>query len=1060
MSGLKRLTSLGSVLLAMLLFAFSCAPLRAQTLDENALKAMKWRQVGPFRGGRALAGTGVAGDPLTYYFGSVAGGVWKTTNGGNTWTPMTDKTGIMSVGAIAVAPSDSNVLYVGTGESCWRGDISYGDGMYKSVDGGKTWTHIGLEDTRHISRVIVHPTNPDIVFVAAMGHAYGPNETRGVFRSSDGGKTWQKVLFKDNKTGAIDLTFDPSNPHVLFAALYEAQRYPWTAVSGGPGSGLYKSIDDGATWKRLEGHGLPSGILGRIGVSVSGADGNRVYAIIEAEKGGIYRSDDAGDSWQLLTGDHRYTQRAWYFHHIFADPKNVDTVYVLNTAVYRSTDGGHSFNFVRSPHGDNHGLWIDPTHPQWMINTNDGGATISHDNGKTWTTQLNQPTAQFYHVATDNDFPYHIYGAQQDNSTVAIANRSDEGAIDRPDWYEVGGGESGFVVPDPTNSDIVYAGSYDGLITRFDKKTHQVQDVSSWPLNPMGAGDADLKHRFQWTAPIATSPNDPKVIYHGGEAIFKTTDGGMNWTAISGDLTRNDKIKEQSSGGPLTQDNTSVEYYGTVFAIAESPVEKGLIWAGSDDGLLHVTRDGGKNWPDVTSKEFGEWSKVSIIEPSPHAAGTAYVAIDRHLLDDYRPYIFKTVDYGKTWTKITAGLPDNSYAHAVREDPKRKGLLFAGLDNGVYVSFDDGAHWQSLRLNLPTVPVHDLTIKNDDLILATHGRAFWVLDNITPIRQMTPAASTDEAHLYQPAAVVRFRGPGFTLPAGIPVGSNPPAGAVIDYSLKTAPKDQITLEIFDASGKLVRKYSSKKTTEGASPDEEEFGISRPGEELPTEVGLNRFVWDLHFEAPIKVPGAVGWGGRPEGPLVSPGKYQLKLTVAGKASTADVELTKDPRISASQADLEKQQEFALRIRDRVGAGDDAVNQIRSVRGQLEALKKRLSADASAKPILDSADALIKKMNAVEEKIIQPKSKSGEDPLNYPIQVADQLAALQETVESADTAPTQASFTVYEELNSRLEAQLAAWHEIQSKDLAALNAAIQKANIPAIAPAAEKTEKGGK
>jgi photosystem II stability/assembly factor-like uncharacterized protein len=1057
MSGLKHLTSLSSVLLTMLLFGFSCAPLRAQTLDENALKAMKWRQVGPFRGGRALAATGVAGDPLTYYFGAVAGGVWKTTNGGNTWTPMTDKTGIMSVGAIAVAPSDPNVVYVGTGESCWRGDITYGDGMYKSVDGGKTWTHIGLEDSRHIARVIVHPTNPDILFVAAMGHAYGPNETRGVFRSSDGGKTWQKVLFKDNKTGAIDLTFDPSNPHVLYAALYEAQRYPWTAVSGGPGSGLYKSNDDGATWKRLEGHGLPSGVLGRIGVSVSGADGNRVYAIIEAEKGGIYRSDDAGDSWQLLTGDHRYTQRAWYFHHIFADPKNIDTVYVLNTAVYRSTDGGHSFNFVRSPHGDNHGLWIDPTHPEWMINTNDGGATISHDNGKTWTTQANQPTAEFYHVATDNDFPYHIYGAQQDNSTVAIASRSDEGAIDRPDWYEVGGGESGFVVPDPTNSDIVYAGSYDGLITRFDKKTHQAQDVSAWPLNPMGAGDADLKHRFQWTAPIAVSPNDPKVVYHGAEAVFKTNDGGMTWTAISGDLTRNDKTKEQSSGGPLTQDNTSVEYYGTIFAIAESPVEKGLIWAGSDDGLLHVTRDGGKNWADATSKEFGEWSKVSIIEPSPHAAGTAYVAIDRHLLDDFRPYIFKTTDYGKTWTKIITGIPDNSYTHAVREDPKRKGLLFAGTENGIFVSFDDGGRWQSLKLNLPTTPIHDLTIKNDDLIVATHGRAFWVLDNITPIRQMTASATTDEAHLYQPAAVVRFRGPGFTLPAGIPVGANPPAGAVIDYSLKTAPKEQITLEILDAHGKLVRKFSSKKTAEGASPDEEEFGISRPGEELPTEVGLNRFVWDLHFEAPMKVPGAVGWGGRPEGPLVAPGKYQIKLTVAGKTSTADIELAKDPRISASQADLEKQQEFALRIRDRVGAGDEAVNQLRSVRGQLEALKKRLSADSSAKPILDSADALIKKMNAVEEKIIQPKSKSGEDPLNFPIQVADQLAALQETVESADTAPTAASYTVFDELNSRLEVQIAAWHEIQSKDLAALNAAILKANIPAIAPAAEKAEK---
>ena len=1060
MSGLKRPAVYLVILLVMECLVIGNTALRAQTLDDNALKGMKWRQVGPFRGGRALAVTGVAGDPETYYFGAVAGGVWKTANGGLTWAPMTDKTGIMSVGAIAVAPSDPNVVYVGTGESCIRGNISYGDGMYKSVDGGKTWVRIGLEDTQHIAKIVVHPQNPDVILVAALGHAYGPNEARGVFRSSDGGKTWQKVLFKDAKTGAIDLVFDPANPHILFAALWEAQRTPWGMTSGGQGSGLYKSSDDGATWKRLEGHGLPGGVLGRIGVSVSGADGNRIYAIIEAEKGGVYRSEDAGETWQLINPDHRFTQRAWYFHHIFADPKNLDTVYVLNTAVYRSTDGGRSFNIVRATHGDNHGLWIDPTHPEWMINANDGGASVTHDGGKSWTTQANQPTAQFYHVATDNAFPYHMYGAQQDNSTVAIASRSDQGAIDRPDWYAVGGGESGYVVPDPTNPDVVYAGSYDGLITRFDKKNHQVQDISSWPLNPMGAGAAELKHRFQWTAPILISPNDPKVLYHGGEAVFKTTDGGMSWTPISGDLTRNDKSKQQSSGGPITQDNTSVEYYDTVFALAESPLDKGLIWAGTDDGLVQLTRDGGQHWTNVTSKEFGDWSLVSILEASPHAAGAAYVAIDRHKLDDHKPYLFKTSDYGKTWTKIASGLPDNSYAHVVREDPKRKGLLFAGTENGIFISFDGGAHWQSLKLNLPATPIHDLTVKENDLIVATHGRSFWVLDDISPLREMAAGTAAGDVHLYQPSSAVRFRGPAFTPPASVPVGANPPAGAVIDYFLKTAPKDAVTLEILDAKGQPVRKYSSRKPSEGASPEEQEFGLERRGDTLPAEAGLNRFVWDMRYEPPTRVPGAVAWGGRPEGPLVPPGAYQLKLIVSGKSATASVEITKDPRVSASQADLEKQAEFALRIRDRVSAGHEAVNQIRGVRGQLDVLKKRLSADASAKPVLEAAEALNKKMSAVEERIIQPKSKSNEDPLNYPIQAADQLLALQSTVESADTAPTAQSSAVFDELNARLSAQLTAWHEIESKDLIALNALIQKSNIPAIAPAAEKADAGAK
>jgi photosystem II stability/assembly factor-like uncharacterized protein len=1058
MSGLRNVAACCAALLLAVLTGVTSVSLRAQTLDENALKGMKWRQIGPFRGGRALAVTGISGNPDTYYFGAVAGGVWKTMNGGLTWTPMSDKTGIMSVGAIAVAPSDPNVIYVGTGESCLRGNISYGDGMYKSLDGGKNWSRIGLEDSQHIAKIVVHPQNPDIVYVAALGHAYGPNETRGVFRSTDGGKTWQKILFKDNKTGAIDLVFDPNNPHILFAALWETQRTPWVMTSGGPGSGLYRSGDDGATWKRLEGHGLPSGVLGRIGVSVSGADGNRVYAIIEAEKGGLYGSEDAGETWKLINPDHRLTQRAWYFHHIFADPKNIDTVYVLNTGVSRSIDGGRTFEFIRAPHGDNHGLWIDPKNPQSLIVANDGGASVSHDAGKSWTTQNNQPTAQFYHVAADNSVPYRVYGAQQDNSTVAIASRSDSFAIDRPDWYDVGGGESGFVVPDPRNPEVVYAGSYDGYISRFDKKNGQEQDISAWPLNPMGSGASELKHRFQWTAPILISPNDPDALYHGGEAVFKTTDRGMSWTDISGDLTRNDKTKQQSSGGPLTQDNTSVEYYDTVFALAESPVEKGLIWAGTDDGLVHVLRDGGQHWVNVTAKEFGEWSLVSIIEPSPHAAGSAYVAIDRHKLDDYRPYAFKTTDYGKSWTKITSGLPDNGYVHAVREDPKRKGLLFAGTENGIYVSFDDGGHWQPLKLNLPTTPIHDLLVKNDDLILATHGRAFWILDDISPLRQMTASTSTEDAHLYQPAPAIRYRGAGFAPPATVPVGANPPTGVVIDYFLKSAPKDGATLEILDAKGKLIRKYSSKKAAEGASPDEEEFGISRPGETLPAEEGLNRFVWDMRGEAPAKVPGAVSWGGRPTGPLVVPGAYQVKLTVSGKTSNVNAEITKDPRAAVTAADLEKQNELATRIWNRVNAGHEVVNQIRGVRGQLDALKKRLVADAAAKPLLEAADALKKKMDAVEEKIIQPKSKSGEDPLNYPIQVVDQLMALQGAVESADTAPTSQSYAVFDELNGKLEMQLSAWREIQSKDLAALNDWMEKNKVPAVAPAAEKPKEG--
>jgi photosystem II stability/assembly factor-like uncharacterized protein len=1050
----RRFAGAAVVAALSVLALIACAlPAAAQAINENTFKGMKWRLVGPFRGGRVLAVTGVEGNTKTYYFGAVAGGVWKTVNGGVTWTPVFDKQSIASIGAIAVAPSDANVIYAGTGEACIRGNISYGNGVYKSLDGGKTWTHVGLADTRHIAKVLVDPRNPDVVFVAALGHAYGPNAERGVFRSTDGGKTWQKVLYKGEKTGAIDLGFDPANSHILYAALWEATRTPWSMTSGGPGSGLYKSTDGGATWKRVEGHGLPGGVLGRIGVAVSGADSNRVYTLIEAAQGGLYRSDDAGESWRRINDDHRFTQRAWYFHHIFADPKAVDTLYILNTGLFRSIDGGRTFTTLSAPHGDHHGLWIDPADPQRMINGNDGGATITIDGGKSWTPQTNQPTAQFYHVAADTRFPYYVYGAQQDNSTVAIASRSDRGTIDRPDWYPVGGGESGYVVPDPRDPNVVYAGSYDGLITRFDKRTGQALNISAWPLNPMGSGAAELKHRFQWTAPIAVSPHDPNVLYHGAEVLFRSTDGGMSWAAISPDLTRNDKSKQQSSGGPITKDNTSVEYYDTIFAVAESPREKGLIWVGTDDGWVHVTRDAGKTWTNVTPKGMPEWSMISIIDASPHDAATAYVAVDRHRSDDFRPYIYKTSDYGKSWTKITNGLPDNSFVHAVREDPKRKGLLFAGTETGVYVSFDDGARWQSLQMNLPTAPMHDLLVKDADLVVATHGRSFWILDDITPLRQFSEKAAGAEIQLYEPAPAYRFRGGGgFQIAPDVPVGVNPPAGAVIDYYLKVAPKDAVTLEILDAQDKLVRRYWSQRREEAEAPPEFPEP-ARTSDRLTAVEGLNRFVWDLRYEPPARVPGAVSWGGRPVGPVAVPGNYQVKLTLGGASSTAKLEIKADPRVAATQADLERQLDLGLKIRELLSRAHGAVNQIRGLRVQLDALHKRLAGDVQQKDLTSAAEDLNKKMAAVEEALIQVKSKSSEDPLNYPIMLADQLMALGSSVDSADSAPTQVSYVVFEELGRKIGAVLAKWDELREKDLPALNDKAQKANVPtvSIAPA---------
>jgi len=1019
-------------------------------VDPAIVGGMKWRQIGPFRGGRVLAVAGIPGDPSTYYFGAVAGGIFKSTNGGLSWTPMFDHQSISSIGAIAVADSDPNVLYAGSGEACLRGNISYGDGVYKSTDAGRTWKNVGLKDTRHIGAVIIDPRNPDIALVAALGHAFGPNAERGVFRTADGGKTWQKVLFKDENTGAIDVVFDPHNSSVVYASLWQVRRQPWYFNSGGSGSGLYKSIDGGLTWKHLQGGGLPEGNLGRIGIAVSGADSNRVYALIEAKEGGLYRSNDAGNSWSRVNDDERYRQRAWYFSHVFADPKQVDTVYVLNTGAYRSNDAGKTFELLPAPHGDHHGLWIDPTNPQRLMNSNDGGVTISVDGGKTWSEQNNQPTAQFYHVAVDNHWPYRVYGAQQDNSTVAIASQSDDGVIARQDWYEVGGGESGYISPDPRDPEIVYAGSDAAIITRYDHRTNQLTDASPYPLDTSGNGANALKYRFQWTEPVLVSAFDSNVIYSAAQNVLKSTDQGHSWTSISPDLTRNDKEKQKPSGGDITLDITSVEYYDTVFALAESPLQKGLLWAGTDDGLIHLTRDDGKNWENVTPKAMPEWSMVSIIEASPHDAGTAYAAIDRHKLDDFNPFIYKTHDFGKTWTLINSGIPAGSYVRSVREDPKVKGLLYAGTETGVYFSTDDGAHWQSLQLNLPTSPVHDLAVKDNDLVAATHGRSFWILDDVSPVRQANSAVANEDFHLYQPATAPRLHFPD-AVERRRPVGDNPPKGAVLYYYLKEKPaaKEEITIEITDAQGKLVRRLSNLEENKQEQPPEWP-DMEKPANLLPADAGMNRFAWDYRCNGPVQIPGTFYVGEPPRGPLVLPGTYQVKLTVKGRSQSAPLTVTVDPRIEkqVTTADLQKQIELAYKVQADIDALHRAVNQIRGLRSNLQTLEKWTAAGSPNSEVIAAAKSLDQKMAPVEEKMINVKIKSTEDNLRYPNMLNEQYASFNDLIQSFDQTPTAQQLLVYDELHARLTAQLAQWQQIQSADVPALNDLMRKNGVPTL------------
>ncbi|HEX6899098.1 MAG TPA: glycosyl hydrolase [Thermoanaerobaculia bacterium] len=1050
-------------------------------------EGMKWREVGPARGGRAAAVAGLPGDRSTYYFGSVGGGVWKTIDGGRSWKNVSDGAFGGSIGAVAVSEWDPNVVYVGGGEKTVRGNVSHGEGMWKSTDAGKTWKHIGLADSRHIPRVRIHPKDPDLVYAAVLGHLFGPNEQRGVYRTKDGGAHWQRVLYINDKVGAVDLAMDPRNPRVLYASTWNVRRTPYSLESGGPGSGLWKSTDGGDTWAELSRNsGFPKGPLGIIGVTVSPTNPENVYAIVEAAEGGVFRSRDGGKTWTKTNDDRSLRQRAWYYTRIYADPKDEDVVYVVNVQFHRSKDGGRTFTTLRTPHGDNHDLWIDPNDPLRMIESNDGGANVSTDGGLTWTPQSNQPTAQIYRVSTDNHFPYRILGAQQDNSALRISSRGWEFDV-------TAGGESGYIVADPRNPDVIYGGSYGGYLTRLDHDTGQERNINAWPNDPMGGGAADAQYRFQWNFPILFSPHDPKTIYAAANVLFKTNNEGQSWEIISPDLTRNDKSKLGPSGGPITKDNTSVEYYGTIFAVAESPLEAGVIWAGSDDGLIQVTRDGGKTWKNVTPKGMPEWIMINAIDASPHDKGAAYVAATMYKSDDFRPYLYKTADYGATWTRIDGGIDPLHFTRAIKADPGRKGLLYAGTERGMYVSFDDGARWQPLQLNLPIVPVTDLAIKDSDLIAATQGRGFWVLDDLTPLREVAAQRRVADAavHFFPPRPAYRQYdlGGGFG-PGG---GENTLGGVTLTYYLKeglTAEQaKQAKLEILTADDKVIQTFKAKAAEKGKEKElaakemaEEEAkprtAAAEPGKESPTpgeeksndkgtepqpeeedeeekdrpripgEAGLNRFNWDMGWPAARRFPGLILWNNELVAPRAVPGNYRARLTVNGEVLTQPFEIRKDPRVSATQEDLEAQYRFLQEIRDKLDETHDAIRRIREVRTQLGSLRKRLGKDEAQKPVVDAAKDLDKKMTEVEEALYQTKNRSRQDPLNFPVRLNDKLNGVAQATSQGDYRPTDSQVRVKDELTAAIDAQLAKLREIWDKDLVQLNDLAKEKGVAAV------------
>lgn len=1046
-----------------LLLALALMPLLAQPAQKpipDPFEGLVYRQIGPFRGGRVTAVTGVHGQPATFYFGATGGGIWKTTDAGATWANVSDKdlkTG--SVGALAVADSDPAIVYAGMGEAPIRTNASHGDGVYKSMDGGLSWKNMGLRDTQHIARVRVHPQNPNVVWVAAQGHQAGPNAERGVFKSTDGGATWRKVLFVDDQTGACDLIVQPDNPRTLYAAFWQVVRRPWELVSGGKGSSLWKSTDGGETWKKLS-EGLPEGIIGKIGVTVSPSKPGRVWALVEHKThGGLYRSDDFGEKWVHTSDDHGIRTRAWYYSWIYGDPRAEDTVLAPNISLQRTHDGGHTWTAMAGmSHGDYHDLWIDPEHPDHMIVGNDGGATITVNGGRTWSTQMNQPTAQFYRVATDDRWPYWVYGCQQDNSSVGIPSATPGIGIDATDWHPIGGGESGWAAPDPRNPEVVYTGEYGGQITRYDHRTGQTRNIMAWPELGGGRPTSALKYRFNWNAPLLISQHDPSVLYHAAQKLLRSTDEGETWVEVSPDLTRNDPATLGVSGGPVTMDVSGAEVYASIFALAESPRSKGLIWAGTDDGLVHLTRDAGGSWTNVTEalKKAGmpDRTQINAIEASPHDAATAFVAATHYKWDDFRPLLFVTHDYGKTWALRVNGIPKDQFTRVVREDPERKGMLYAGTESGLWISFDEGLSWRSLQRNLPAVPVTDLAVKRNDLVVATQGRSFWILDDLAPLRQWKEELTASPMHLFQPSPAVRFQQAkleeGETPPPAL--GANRPNGAFIDLWLNLDPKTPVSVEVLSGDTLLRRFSTVKKERAGDLQERREAEDIEKGQlkekPLVLKPGLNRILWDMAILPARLAPKAVFNEGTKAGPKVAPGTYTIRVKAADQMQVASLKVLANPAIKVSEADLKEQFDLLVLLRARLGDNHTALMRVRDLQGQVKAWSERAVTAGKSDGFRGSAKSLLDKFGAIERRLTNPDIKADEDDLVYEPQLDHDWTWLAAVVGSADARPTPGSKGLYTELAAKQEAVLKDLARLESGDLAAFQKALDQAALPRI------------